>query len=149
MGSVQPVPLYARVNAAEPHLTAENRERWVAMDRSFLPADDAFFLRHRSDAMTGRGIFDGDWILVTPSARARDGELVAVRRGAHVIVRTVARLGAVLSLTASNGSESEIFLGPSDDFSVLGVVTAVFRSLHEAIDAPDATDAPDDSAVDA
>ncbi|MEO7966830.1 MAG: transcriptional repressor LexA [Gemmatimonadaceae bacterium] len=134
MGNVQPVPLYARVNLTEPHLTPENRERWVAMDRSFLPADDAFFLRHTSDAMMGRGIYDGDWILVTPSARARDGELIAVRRGPHVIVRTVSRLGAVLSLTASNGSESEIFLGPSDDFSVLGVVAAVFRPFHDEPD---------------
>ena len=131
MGTVQPIPLYARVNLTEPYLTAENRERWVAMDRSFLPADDAFFLRTSTDAMTGRGIFDGDWILVTPSARARDGELIAVRRGAHVIVRTVARLGAVLSLTASNGTDSEIFLGPSDDFSVLGVVAGVFRPFHD------------------
>lgn len=131
MGQVQPVPLYARVNASEPFLTEENRERWVAMDRAFIPADDAFFLRNVSDAMSGRGIFDGDWILVTPSARARDGDIIAVRRGPHVLMRTVARLGAVLSLTASNGDDREIFLGPSDDFAVLGVVSAVFRPFHD------------------
>lgn len=132
MGNVQPVPLYARVNLTEPHLTPENRERWIAMDRSFLPADDSFLLRQSSNAMSGRGIFDGDWILVSPSARARDGELIAVRHGSHVIVRIVSRLGAVLSLTASNGTESEIFLGPSDDFSVLGVVAGVFRPFHDS-----------------
>ena len=99
--------------------------------------------------MAGRGVYAGDWILVSPSVRARDGDMVAARVGSHVMVRTVARLGAVLSLSTAGAEEPEIFLGPSDDFSVLGVVTAVFRSLHEAIDAPAATNAPDDSAVDA
>ena len=34
MGHVQPVPLYAKVNATEPHLTEQNLVRWIAMDRS-------------------------------------------------------------------------------------------------------------------
>jgi hypothetical protein len=37
----------------------------------------------------------------------------------------------VLSLTAANGEARELFLGPSDDFAVLGVVSAVFRSWHD------------------
>src|SRR6185436_8455890 len=45
IGHTQPVPLYSRVNAAEPRLTAENRLRFIAMDRSFVPTDIAFFLR--------------------------------------------------------------------------------------------------------
>lgn len=161
MGHVQPVPLYARVNASEPYLTEQNLVRWIAMDRSFVPSDDAFLLRKAGDAMAGRGVYAGDWILVSPSVRARDGDMVAARVGSHVMVRTVARLGAVLSLSTAGAEEPEIFLGPSDDFSVLGVVTAVFRTLHEAIDAPEALegpdapdapeapDAPNDSAVDA
>lgn len=132
MGHVQPVAVYARVNPAEPHLTEENRERWVAMDRSFVPADDAYFLRHSGDAMMARGVHDGDYVLVSPSTRARDGDLVAARVGAHVLVRIVARQGAVLSLAAPNGEPREIFLGPSDDFSILGVVSAVFRTWHDA-----------------
>lgn len=131
MGQVQPVPLYARVNTAEPYLTEENRERWVAMDRSFVPTEDAFFLRHSGEAMMARGVHDGDWILVSPSTRAREGDLVAARVGAHVLVRIVARQGAVLSLAATNGEPREIFLGPSDDFSVLGVVSAVFRTWYD------------------
>lgn len=131
MGHVQPVALYARVNPTEPYLTDANRERWVAVDRAFVPADDAYFLRHSGDAMTARGVHDGDWILVSPSTRARDGDLVAARVGAHVLVRIVARQGAVLSLAATNDEPREIYLGPSDDFSILGVVSAVFRTWHD------------------
>lgn len=131
MGQVQPVPLYARVNASEPYLTDENRERWVAMDRAFVPASDAFFLRNSGEAMMSRGVHDGDWILVAPSTRARDGDLVAARVGPHVVVRVVQRQGAVLALSATNGEPRELFLGPADDFAVLGVVTAVFRTWHD------------------
>ncbi|MEP7384719.1 MAG: transcriptional repressor LexA [Gemmatimonadota bacterium] len=138
MGQVQPVALYARINQVEPHLTDENRERWVAMDRSFVPADDAFLLRHSDDAMMARGVHEGDLILISPSTRARDGDLVAARVGGHVLVRVVTRQGAVLSLTATNGVAREVFLGPSDDFSVLGVVTAIFRTWY---DEPEANDA--------
>jgi SOS-response transcriptional repressor LexA len=109
MGQVQPVPLYARVNPVEPYLTNENRERWVAMDRAFVPASDAFFLRHGGDAMMARGVHDGDWVLIAPSTRARDGDLVAARVGSHVLVRVVQRQGAVLSLTATNGDARELF----------------------------------------
>lgn len=132
MGQVQPVPLYSRVNASEPHLTDENRERWVAVDRAFVPASDAFFLRHSGESMMARGVHDGDWVLVAPSTRARDGDLVAARVGPHVHVRVVQRQGAVLALSATNGDSREIFLGPADDFAVLGVVTAIFRTWHDA-----------------
>jgi len=137
MGQVQPVPLYGRVNPVPPHLTPENRVRWVAVDRSFVPADDAFFLRHTGNEMMSRGVHDGDWVLVSPSTRARDGDLIAARVATHVLVRVVSRQGAVLSLAAANGSVREIFLGPSDDFTVLGVVTAVFRTWHDSAGATD------------
>ncbi len=137
MGQVQPVPVYAKINTTEPHLTDDNISRWVAIDRSFLPSEDAFLLRQVGDAMVGRGVHDADWMLITPSIRARDGDLIAARVASHVLVRTVARLGAVLSLAAAGAVEPELFLGPSDDFSVLGVVTAVFRTLHEVPEIPE------------
>jgi repressor LexA len=131
MGHVQPVPLYARINATEPYLSEAHRERWVAMDRTFLPASDVFLLRHADHALTSHGVLHGDLLLVSPSTRARDGDTVAVRVGAHVLVRILGRQGAVLSLLATDGDDREAFLGPSDDFAVLGVVTAVLRSRFE------------------
>jgi SOS-response transcriptional repressor LexA len=36
-------------------LADENRERFIAMDRTFVPSDDAFFLRVEDDGMIERG----------------------------------------------------------------------------------------------
>jgi repressor LexA len=139
LGGVQPVPLYRRVNAAAPWLTPENRERFVALDRALLPSDDAFLLRATGNDMTPRGVLEGDLVLVSPSTRARDGDLVAARVGGALLVRLVTHLGAVLSLSTGGSDDRETFLGPTDDYSVLGVVAAVIRAnLLEPPDLPPA-----------
>ena len=138
IGGVQPVPLYARVNPVAPYLTSENRERFVGVDRSLVLTDDSFLLRVVGDELALRGILAGDLALVSPSTRANDGELVAARVGGHVIVRLIGHLGAVVSLSTGTAGEPETFLGPTDDFAILGVVTTVVRSLRAP--APDDLD---------
>jgi repressor LexA len=134
IGRTQPVPLYARVNAGEPRLADENRLRYIAMDRAFVPSEDAFFLRVPDDTMLGRGIQQGDLVLVNPSARARDGDAVAARVGPDSLVRTMNHRGARLALTPSVPTGEELTLGPEDDFEVLGVVAAVLRPFHDRPD---------------
>ena len=51
------------------------------MDRRFLPSDDVFFLRIKGESMVGRGIFEDDYVLVSPSTRAKDGDIVAAFMG--------------------------------------------------------------------
>jgi repressor LexA len=130
MGGVQPVPLYARVNPVAPYFTSENRERFVGVDRSLVLTDDSFLLRVVGQEMAARGLLEGDLILVSPSTRAIDGEIVAARVGSHVTVRLIGHLGAVVSLSTGTAGEPETFVGPADDFAVLGVVTTVVRSLR-------------------
>ncbi|MGQ0765720.1 MAG: transcriptional repressor LexA [Gemmatimonadota bacterium] len=134
---VQPVPLYARINATPPHLTSENRERFVAIDRTFIPAPDVYFLRMVGDELSARGVSDADWILVNPSARAIDGSLVAARVGPHLRVRLVWHLGAVVSLSTGEAGVAEEFLGPSDDFAILGTVAGVWRPFHDHMEDED------------
>jgi repressor LexA len=134
VGRTQPVPLYSRVNSAEPRLADENRLRFIAMDRAFVPTDDAFFLRVTDGTMVGRGIHDGDLVLVNPSSRARDGDAVAARIGGRCFVRTLAHRGAHVAFTPASDDAPELTVGPSDDFEVLGVVAAVLRPFHDQAD---------------
>src|ERR687895_1255565 len=66
----KPVPYYGRVHAGEPALLPEHRQGYITLDRRFLPGDDAFFLKIQGDSMIGRGILDGDYVLVSPSTPA-------------------------------------------------------------------------------
>jgi repressor LexA len=131
-GGTQPVPV---VRAPPPGdgdpRTGEPPERWITVDRRYVPADDAFYIRMTGDSMSGRGILSGDFVLVNPSARANDGDTIAARIGDHPTIRTLTHRGATIVLEPANADEREIVIGPDDDFAVLGVVCGVYRPMFE------------------
>jgi repressor LexA len=130
-GATQPVPYYGRIHAGEPALLPEHRAGYITFDRRFLPSDDVFLLKVKGDSMSGRAIADGDFVLVSPSARPKDGDIVAARLGNEATVKTLSHRGSTVVLDPANPSERSIEIGPQDDFAVLGVVCAVFRPFHE------------------
>jgi repressor LexA len=147
-GQTQPVPFYGRIHAGEPALLPDNRESYITVDRRFLPSDDTFFMRVTGDSMVGRGILDGDYVMVSPSSRAKDGDVVAVRIGAEATVKTLTHRGMTLVLEPANEGERPIEVGPKDDFSILGVVTGIFRPFFDQPPAPKAVeDAIADDAI--
>jgi repressor LexA len=128
---IQPIPIYARIAPSEPALLAEHRQGFLTVDRRFVPGDDVFALRIRGNGMEGRGILDGDFVLVNPSARARDGEIVAARIGEDTTVKTLTHRGAAIVLEPASTNDREITVGPQDNFAVLGVICGVFRPFHD------------------
>jgi repressor LexA len=109
-GATQPVPFYAKVQPAEPALVPENRSGYLTIDRRFLPSDDVYMVKMKGDSLTSRCIADGDFVLVSPSTRPKDGDIVAVRGSGDPIVKVY---------------------GARDDGAVLGVVCGVFRPFFE------------------
>src|SRR5918993_5301108 len=142
VGRMQPVPFYGRIAAGEPMLIPENRDRFITLDRAFVPSEDCFFLRVAGDSMIGRGIFDRDFVLVNPSARAGDGDIIAARVGTEATVKTLQHRGATIVLEPANPDERELVISPTDDFAVIGTIVAVFRPFHDASGVPDDTDVP-------
>ena len=131
MGATQPVPYYGKIHAGEPALLPEHRAGYVTVDRRFLPSDDVFLLKVKGDSMTGRCICDGDFVMISASARAKDGDIVAARLGNEATVKTLTHRGATIVLEPANPADRAIEVGPRDDFAVLGVVCGVFRPYHE------------------
>lgn len=123
----QPIPFYGRIHAGEPALLPEHRHGFITMDRRFVPAESAFFMRVKGDSMTGRAILDGDYVMVNPSAQPRDGDIIAGRIKDEGTVKTYRRRGESIVLEPANPAEREIQVNPSMDFAVLGVVCGVFR----------------------
>ena len=130
-GATQPVPYYGKIHAGEPAVLPQDREGFITMDRRFVPTDDVFFLKVKGESMIGRAIADGDFVMVSPSSPAKDGDIVAARLGEEATVKTLSRRGGRTVLQAANPAERDIEVGPDDDFSVLGVVCGVFRPFFE------------------
>lgn len=98
----------------------------VTLDRRLVSAPDAFLVRALPQGAPAHGVLENDLVLVHPSARARDGDLVVARVGAAVLIRPMMRRGAVLVLDGA-GSGDDVELAAGDDFVVLGVVAGVIR----------------------
>lgn len=108
---VQPVPCYERLARDAPVLRKEHRTRYITLDRCFLPAADAFFVRAPDDALAARGVLRGDYVLVRPETapeKLADGTLVVAREGERAVLRL---LGAQ----------------PRGDGSVVGAVCGILR----------------------
>lgn len=129
--NTQPVPYYGRIHAGEPALIPENRESYITLDRRFVPAPNAFFLRVKGDSMVGKCIADGDYVLVNPDTRAQEGDVVAARLGDDATIKSFTLRDGRVVLRAAHNGERDITVNPGDDFSVLGVVSGVFRPMAE------------------
>jgi repressor LexA len=134
IGNVQPIPQYGTLNEGASAFSPKDVRRYVAMDRSFVTADDAFLLTVPDDKLVGRGVERDDLILVDPAARARDGDLVVARIGGAFVVRTIEHRGATIVLWTADAEPTQQALGVGDDFTILGVVATVLRALREPPD---------------
>jgi repressor LexA len=130
-GATQPIPYYGRIHAGEPTLLPEHRRGFITVDRRFLPSDDTYFLKVKGDSMVGRGILDGDFVMVNPSQPSKDGDIVAARLADDATVKVLTHRGPTVVLEPANEADRAIEVGPRDDFAVLGVVTGIFRPFWE------------------
>ncbi|HVZ48700.1 MAG TPA: S24 family peptidase, partial [Gemmatimonadaceae bacterium] len=89
-----PVPLMA-LDPATGTLAAEDS---VTLDRRLVGAPDAFLVRALPLGAPAHGVVAGDLVLVHPSARAHEGDLIVARVGGAVLVRPFVRRGATLVL---------------------------------------------------
>ncbi|MDQ6888543.1 MAG: transcriptional repressor LexA [Gemmatimonadota bacterium] len=133
----QPVPYYGRIAAGQPALLPEHRQGFITMDRRFIPQEDVFFLKIKGDSMIGRGIFEGDYVMVQPRHEARDGDIIAARLGDEATVKTFAHEEGRVVLKPANPAVEEIPVAAGDDFAVLGTVCGVFRPFQEMPASPD------------
>jgi len=128
----QPIPFYGKIHAGEPCLLPENRQGFITMDRRFVPAQDAYFLKVKGDSMVGRCINDGDFVMINPKAQAKANDVIAARIGDEATVKTLTYRGETIVLEPANPSEHSIEVTRGMDFGVLGVVCGLFRPGFDA-----------------
>lgn len=99
----------------------------ITLDRRLVAADDAFLVRAVHEAAPEHAVRIGDFALVRPSSRAKDGDVVVVRTGNVIVIRAMERRGAILYLRAP-GAGSHLELGQGDDYVVLGTLAGLFSA---------------------
>jgi len=112
---------------------------YLSLDRSLVPSAECFLVAVPGSDAKALGVQAGDFVLVHPVARSRDGDVVVVRIEGRAVVRTMTRRGQAVVLSAADGLDAHE-LGPHDDFAVLGVLAGVIRPPAAPADVPPGDD---------
>lgn len=131
-GGTRSLPFYPRLSPFGAPITPELPCDALVIDRRLAPSDNAFFLRVADDGMAPLCIHRDDLVLVNPDCAALDGDLVAVRAGYDVVVRTFQQRGNRAVLIGADDATDPIDVPAGDDLVIIGVVSAVFRGALQA-----------------
>jgi repressor LexA len=121
------LPLVGQVAAGEPVLAEENIEEYLQVPDVIGGEAGDYVLRVRGDSMVDAGILQGDFVVVRPAEKARDGEIVVALVGDdEATVKRFFREKGQVRLQPENKSMKPI---RTKDATILGRVVGVFRSV--------------------
>ena len=121
------LPLVGSVAAGSPILAEENIEDYLEVPDVVGGEDGDYILRVRGESMKGAGILEGDFVVVRPTERARDGEIVVALVGDdEATVKRFFREKDRVRLQPENKSMKPI---RTRDVRLLGRVVGVFRRV--------------------
>jgi repressor LexA len=121
------LPLVGQVAAGSPILAEENIEDYLEVPDVVGGEDGDYILRVRGESMQDAGILEGDFVVVRPTERASDSEIVVALVGdEEATVKRFFREKDQVRLQPENKSMKPI---RSRDVHVLGRVVGVFRRV--------------------
>jgi repressor LexA len=120
------LPLVGQVAAGQPILAEENIEDYLEVPDVVGGDDGDYILRVRGESMKDAGILEGDFVVVRPTERARDGEIVVALLGDEATVKRFFREKDQVRLQPENKSMKPI---RTRDVRLLGRVVGVFRRV--------------------
>lgn len=126
------IPILGRVAAGTPILAEENLEGTLPVGRSLLRgAAEVFALRVRGESMTGKGILDGDLVLVRSQNSAQPGQMVVALIEGEATVKIYRPSRDQIRFEPANPTFQPIVVNRHDfrQTSLLGIVVGVFRQL--------------------
>jgi repressor LexA len=123
------VPFYGKIAAGQPALLRDHVAEEFEVDPKMAGSPDAFFMQVSGESMEGMGIFDGDLVLVEPTAEGslHDGEIVAARVGGEGTVKRYFERDGHVVLEPANSDFAPVLVQEFEDFAILGRVTGLFR----------------------
>lgn len=120
------VPLVGRIAAGGPILAEQNVEELFPLPASLVGEGDLFMLKVVGDSMIDAAICDGDYVVIRSQKDCNKGEIVAAMIDGEATVKTFTKKDGHIWLMPANNDYKPI---NGDNAEILGIVTAVLRSL--------------------
>ena len=124
------IPLVGRVAAGSPILAQEHIEDHVQIDPSFFKPRADYMLEVVGDSMIDIGIFDGDYLAVTNTQHANNGDIVVARVEDEVTVKRFQKTRSkhIVHLEPENAEYNTIKVDLREKaFQIEGISVGVIR----------------------
>lgn len=129
-GTVVSVPIVGTVRAGALQPAIEEIEGYFSIDRSRLPAEDAFFLRVKGDSMINAAILEGDLALVRPQSTAQNRDIVVAMIDGEATLKRFYRGRGHVRLQPENPNMEPIIVRPGEgELTIIGKVVGIYRPL--------------------
>ena len=115
-----------RIAAGGPILAEEAIEDVFPLPKQLVGDGTLFLLEVSGDSMVDAAICNGDYVVIRQEQTATNGQIVAAMIEGEATVKTFQRKDGHVWLLPHNDAYDPI---PGDNATILGVVTAVLRSL--------------------
>ena len=120
------IPLVGSIAAGVPITADQQIEETLPLPESLVGKGDLFMLKVKGESMINAAICDGDFVVIRQQKDANNGDIVAAMIDGEATVKTFSRKGGHVWLLPANDDFAPI---DGDQCEVLGIVTAVLRSL--------------------
>ena len=120
------IPLVGSIAAGVPITADQQVEETLPLPESLVGKGDLFMLKVKGESMINAAICDGDYVVIRQQKDASNGDIVAAMIDGEATVKTFSRKGGHIWLLPANDDFAPI---DGDQCEVLGIVTAVLRSL--------------------
>jgi repressor LexA len=120
------IPLVGSIAAGVPITADQQVEETLPLPESLVGKGDLFMLKVKGESMINAAICDGDYVVIRQQKDANNGEIVAAMIDGEATVKTFSRKSGHVWLLPANDDFAPI---DGDQCEVLGIVTAVLRSL--------------------
>ncbi|CAB4606204.1 unannotated protein [freshwater metagenome] len=120
------IPLVGSIAAGVPITADQQIEETLPLPESLVGKGDLFMLKVKGESMINAAICDGDYVVLRQQKDANNGDIVAAMIDGEATVKTFSRKGGHIWLLPANDDFAPI---DGDQCEVLGIVTAVLRSL--------------------
>lgn len=125
---VMHIPVYGSIPAGYAQEREQEPERCISVDVRTLgvhPTSQTFALRVRGESMIGKGILDGDYAVIEPGRRPRQGDVVAALIDNESTLKTFAIEKNRPVLRAENPRFPKLI--PVNELIIQGVMVALVR----------------------
>jgi len=120
------IPLVGSIAAGVPITADQQVEETLPLPESLVGKGDLFMLKVKGESMINAAICDGDYVVIRQQKDANNGDIVAAMIDGEATVKTFSRKSGHVWLLPANDDFAPI---DGDQCEVLGIVTAVLRSL--------------------